>query len=267
MPESNTLVKELHTIDAAEPAPAALMPAGGALMFERLARDPNVSVEKLRELVALQEHILAREAEAAFWDAFGEMQGDLPTITEDGAIKVGEQIRSRYSTNEAIQEALRPILRQYGFSLGFRNQTRDSGNQTRDSIVVVTGILAHRGGHKETDTFESLPDSGGQMNSIQRIGSTRSYGARYTTISLLNIVSRAPGDRDDDGNRGGNKAAPEPPAGFADWWLDMQSAIDNGLTALEKAWGASRKELKEYAHKHRRAEWTEMKAKARKVRA
>lgn len=261
MPESNTLVKELRTVDDADlPAPAALVPAGGALMFERLARDPNVPVEKLRELVALQEHILARDAEAAFWEAFGEMQGELPTITEDGAIKVGETVRSRYSTNEAIQEALRPILKEHGFSLSFRNQTRDG-------VVMVTGILAHRGGHKETDTFESAPDSGGQMNSIQRIGSTRSYGARYTTISLLNIVSRAPGDRDDDGNRAGNQAPPEPPKGFVEWWTDMQSAIDNGLTALERAWGASRKELKEYAHKYRRAEWTEMKAKARKVRA
>lgn len=232
--------------------------ADAPLMFERLARDPNVPVDKLRELVLLQEHVMARNAESEFWGAFAEMQGELPTITEDGAIKVGEQVRSRYSTNEAIQEAIRPVLKTHGFALSFRNQTKDG-------IVTVTGILAHRGGHKETDTFESAPDSGGQMNSIQRIGSTRSYGQRYTTIALLNIVSRAPGDRDDDGNRGGTKEAPAPPKGFEKWWGDLQTASMLGLGALDKAWAASRGELKQYAHAHRKTEWAALKAVAEKV--
>lgn len=255
------------TLDLATASPAgesvALQPeqAEAALMFERLARDPNVPVDKLERLIALQEHVMAKNAESAFWEAFAEMQGDLPTITEDGAIAVDGVIRSRYSTNEAVQEAIRPILQRHGFSLSFRNHTKDGG------VVCVTGILAHRGGHKEQDTFESKPDSGGKMNDIQRIGSTRSYGARYTTIALLNIVSRAPGDRDDDGNRAGHKEPPAAPKGFQDWWDDMVSAADNGWPALEKAWGASRGEFKAYVHNHRRSEWGALKTKAEKVRA
>jgi hypothetical protein len=206
--------------------------ADAVSMFERLAKDPAVDVDKLQKLIDMQERILAHNAESQFWEAFARMQGDLPTITEDGAISVGNTIRSRYSTNEAIQEAIRPILQKHGFALSFRNKTIDK-------VLRVTGILAHCGGHKETDDFDSEADSGGQMNSIQRIGSTRSYGQRYTTISLLNIVSRAPQDRDDDGRRGGNKVARTTPEGFIEWHQHLQAVAPKGWKALQAAWEVS----------------------------
>lgn len=236
-----------------------VVPAETVTMFERLAKDPDVSVEKLRELVALQEHVMARQAEEAFWVAFAAMQGELPTINEDGAIVVDSVVRSRYSTNEAIQEAIRPILQKHGFSLSFRNETKDA------NVVRVTGILAHRLGHKERDTFESKPDDGGKMNSIQRIGSTRSYGARYTTISLLNIVSRAKADRDDDGEAAGQKEAPQPPNGFDKWWSDMKAAAEKGAKALDATWGASRGEFKNYVHKYLKKEHAALKERAMEI--
>lgn len=238
----------------------ALVPAESAnlvLMFERLAKDPSVDVEKLQRLIDMQKDILRHQAEAQFWDAFARMQGDLPTITEDGQIKVGEVIRSRYSTNEAIQEAIRPILQRHGFSLSFRNTTNDKGR------VCVTGILAHTAGHKERDTFESDPDSGGQMNSIQRIGSTRSYGQRYTTIALLNIVSRARQDRDDDGQKSGRPTAPD---GYDGWKDHLSAAAVKGTKALEAAWECSDGPFKTYMANHDREAQKALKATAAAVR-
>lgn len=226
------------------------------LMFERLARDPNVDVDKLERLIAMQERILKHRAEEQFWEAFAQMQGELPTIAEDGAIKVNEVVRSRYSTNENIQECIRPVLKAHGFALTFRNSTNEKG------AVCVTGVLAHRAGHKETDTFESAPDSGGQMNSIQRIGSTRSYGARYTTIALLNIVSRAPQDRDNDGAK---SEQPPSPAGYEDWKLDMAAAADEGWPALSQAWNKSKKEYRDYVGRNDNAAWEALKSKSKKV--
>lgn len=232
-----------------------------ALMFERLAKDPSVDVEKLQRLIDMQRDILRHNAEAQFWEAFATMQGELPTITEDGSIVVEGQVRSRYSTNENIQECIRPILQKHGFALSFRNIKGEKTYTTR-------GILAHRGGHKETDDFESLPDNGGRMNDIQRIGSMRSYGQRYTTISLLNIVSRAPQDRDRDGagtkTRQPSSAAP---AGYDDWLANLEAVADEGMPAFSKMWNDSKPEYRKYLTDTAPELQRSIKAKAAKAKA
>lgn len=235
----------------ANSAPTDLAVSGSVAMFERLARDESVDVEKLQRLIDMQKDILRHQAEADFWAAFAEMQGDLPTIDEDGQIVVDGKVRSRYSTNEHIQEIIRPILKRHGFAISFRNTTNEKG------LIKVTGILAHRSGHKESDSFDSMPDSGGSMNSIQRIGSTRSYGARYTTISLCNIVSRAKLDRDDDGKRAGKQEVPPPPdtpsgstLTYEDWLKGLSIAAAKGLASFDPAWECSEPVYKTYLHKH-----------------
>lgn len=229
------------------------------LMFERLARDPQVDVDKLERLIDMHERVLRQQAEAEFWAAFATMQGEMPTITEDGEISVEGAIRSRYSTNENIQECIRPILMRHGFALTFRNATKENG------VVCVTGVLGHSAGHKETDTFESAPDSGGKMNSIQRIGSTRSYGARYTTIALLNIVSRAPSDRDDDGHRAGQDVGPAP-EGYDNWLTDLTAAADEGWPKLSDAFGKSNIEFRKRLTGPDKNQWALLRARAEKVK-
>jgi hypothetical protein len=59
----------------------------------------------------------------------------------------------------------------------------------------VTGVLA-RSGHREETTITLQHDSTGSKNPVQAVGSTNSYGKRYTAFLLLNIVSRG---EDDDG--------------------------------------------------------------------
>lgn len=254
-PQGQTTLLDPESPDTSQEV--ALLPSNTVLLFERLAKDKDVDPAKLRELISLQEHILDRNAESEFWAAFSQMQGELPTIDEDGAIKVDGVIRSRYSTNENLQETIRPILQKHGFALSFRNQTKENG------LVCVTGILAHRGGHKEQDTFESKPDDGGKMNSIQRIGSTRSYGQRYTSIALLNIVSRAKGDRDDDGQ---SSERPAPPTGYAAWFSTLDAVASDGQRAFDEAWKQSRPEFKTFCVNHDKASYGELKAKAGKRR-
>lgn len=260
-PESEVMTGSAEPIgDAAAAAGAestAALTTQTISIFERLAKDPSVEPAKLRELIDLQEHILARNAEAAFWDAFSDMQGELPTIDEDGRIVVNSQVRSRYSTNENLQETIRPILAAHGFSISFRNRVTEKGAR------VVKGILAHRGGHKEFDEFESAPDDGGSMNSIQRIGSQRSYGQRYTTIALLNIVSRAKIDRDDDAE---SAERPQPPTGYAAWFATLEGVAASGQKAFDEAWKQSRPEFKTFCVNHDKTAHADVKAKAAKKR-
>lgn len=244
-------VKELETVDPV--SLPAVQESSATLMFERLAKDPAVDVEKLQRLIDMQKDILAHNAESEFWAAFAEMQGKLPTIDEDGRIVVNGAVRSNYSTNEKLQETIRPILAEHGFSLSFRNRVTEKGAR------IVKGILAHRGGHKEYDEFESMPDDGGSMNSIQRIGSQRSYGQRYTSIALLNIVSRAKQDRDRDGV---GSDTPKTPEGYEPWIAVLEGEAMGGLKTYEQAWQQSKPEYKTYCANHDRDRWNAIKATA-----
>src|SRR6185503_15653016 len=85
----------------------------------------------------------------------------------------------------------------HGFALSFRTGSAPDGKLT------VTGILSHRAGHQEETTLALMHDSTGSKNSVQAVGSSISYGKRYTAGALLNITSRG---EDDDGKLAG---APE----------------------------------------------------------
>src|SRR5688572_28060524 len=125
-------------------------------MFERLAKDPNVSVEKLEGLVELQERAEARTAKAVFAAAFAAMQGEIPVITKHGEIKVNDAVRSKYARLEDIDRIVKPILMKHGFAITHKTKF--------DNNVKVISVLMHSAGHTEETEFVSAPDSSGGKN-------------------------------------------------------------------------------------------------------
>lgn len=167
-------------------------------MIERAVLNPAVDIDKMERLLAMQERVMDRNAKAAFTAALAEMQPKLPVIDERGAISTdkGVTVQSTFAKWEDINDGIRPLLAAHGFALNFRVKRTDA-------IVAVTGVLSHREGHSDETTIDLSVDSSGNKNGVQAVGSSISYGKRYAAISLLNITSRAPQDRDDDGNRAG----------------------------------------------------------------
>jgi len=179
--------KEQQSLQTIETAPEV---NGGILgVIERAARDESVDVEKMRALLEMHEHVLERNAEAAFNAAFAEMQSTLPEIDERGQIKVAGQVRSRYALFEDINKVAKPILKQYGFAVMFKTPETDKG-------VRVEGVLMHQAGHRESTAITLEADTSGSKNSVQSIGSSVSYAKRYILCALLNITTRG---EDDDG--------------------------------------------------------------------
>lgn len=252
MRQANTPGALLVQEDAA-PAPAD----NAALMFERLAKDPSVDVEKLERLIAMQERIMRHNAKAEFDAAFAQMQGEIPEIDEQGRILVDGKLRSKYATNEDIQRAVKPILQRHGFSIRFRNEWLDGGK-----LLKIVGILSHRSGHSEQDEFVAAADTSGSKNAIQALGSTRSYGQRYTTIALLNIATRG---TDDDGASSEKFKHADPPAGYDKWLLDMEACADEGWPKLSKAFSDSKPEFRNHATRVDKQAWEALKVKAQKV--
>jgi hypothetical protein len=240
------------------PSTALAPPADNlVLMFERLAKDPAVDVEKLRQLIDMQERILAHNAKAEFSAAFAEMQGEIPIITKRGEIEVNNQVRSTFARHEDIQRVIRPILQKHGFAIRHRNEF------TQDKQLKIIGILSHRSGHSEQDEFVGPADTSGSKNAIQALGSTRSYGMRYTTIALLNITTE---EQDDDGETSEQFKAPDAPDGYAKWWTSMEAAAERGMNILTTGWNDAPKEYRLYAQQHDRSKWQALRNKAAQVK-
>lgn len=158
-------------------------------VLKDLGVDGKLGPDALAGLLASFAQLKAREAEAEFSAALAKLQPKLPTIDENGQIlgPDGEPVAT-YATWEDTVEAIRPILARFGFSLSFRPGQSARGNPT------VTGILRHKGGHKEEGELELPPDLTGGKNAVQAVGSALSYGQRYVARMLLSLTSRGSDD-------------------------------------------------------------------------
>ena len=166
--------------------------AGSSLIdiISRASTDPNVDIDKMDRLLQMHERIVASEAKTSFQRALADMQPDLPVISERGAIKnKAGGIQSRYALWEDIVSVISPILSQHGFAITFRTANAEK-------LVTVTGVLSHRDGHREETTLTLPIDASDFRNVVQSIGSSVSYGKRYTASALLNLRT---GEVDNDG--------------------------------------------------------------------
>ncbi|MBB3020697.1 hypothetical protein FHR70_003783 [Microvirga lupini] len=176
--------------------PVPVVPESAAIIqvIERAAMNPAVDIDKMERLLQMQERIMERNAKAAYAADLARMQPDLPVIIERGAIKgSNKQVQSTYALWEDINDAIKPVLSNHGFALSFR-----TGQE--EGRITVTGVLSHRDGHSEETTMHLPIDTSGSKNAVQAVGSSISYGKRYTAGALLNITSRG---EDDDGNAAG----------------------------------------------------------------
>jgi hypothetical protein len=177
-------------------APMAIISDTSAILavIARAASDQAVDIDKMERLLQMQERVLARGAEAEFSTALAAMQPSLPSIDEKGSIKNRDgQVQSTYALWEDINDAIKPMLSEHGFALSFRVAEREGK-------TIVTGVLSHRSGHRETTDITLPADTSGSKNAVQAIGSSISYGKRYAAGALLNFTSRG---EDDDGKAAG----------------------------------------------------------------
>lgn len=177
--------KEAETLpQQAEPTSEA-----GAIiaMIERAATNPAVDIDKMERLFKMHGDVIARNAKTAYASALAQMQPELPAIVERGKIKISTSNVQSYARWEDINEAIRPVLAKHGFAITFRvGQV--------DNKINVTGVLSHREGHSEETTMSLPTDNSGSKNAVQAIGSSTSYGKRYTAAALLNLTSRGEDD-------------------------------------------------------------------------
>jgi hypothetical protein len=159
-------------------------------VIERAARDPNVNIDKMERLLQMQERILVVQAKAEHSAAKTAALAEMPMIPKNGS---GHN-KMPYATLKDIVATTRPVLARHGLSLGW--DVKVDGDR-----IVITAKLAHENGHEEMTSLPLPFDNSGSKNAVQAIGSSQTYGQRYTAQALLGLSLGD--DVEDDGNRGG----------------------------------------------------------------
>jgi hypothetical protein len=169
------------------------------------------------------------KAARAFDAAFLKLQAVLPVIDEQGQIEYRDGRKGSYALNEDIQAAILPILQQHGFTIHFETVHPDPYR------IAVTGVLTHKRGHQRRSTFESMADTSGGKSVAQGRGSILSYGHRYTTVDLLNLITRGLDDDAQILTFGFHPAQLPDPKAKATFKTLMEAALED---TLDECWGA-----------------------------
>lgn len=188
--------QEIVEAESADQAPTSLIS-----IIAMAVKDPTVTTDKMQGLIDVMERLERRDAEKAFNVALAEMTSVMPRVKKRGKVeylvdknnKNGPKEEAfKHAKIEDIDTAIRPLLVKYGFSLSFTTEPRqgDGGGLT------MVGRLSHVLGHFQEARIAVALDNSGGKNNIQGMGSSSSYGKRYVTCMLLNIITE---DEDDDG--------------------------------------------------------------------
>lgn len=177
-----------NQVTVAEPQQQSMMS-----IIQHAMTSPDFKIDQLQMLLEFQKGLMATQAEIDFNSAMSRLSGKIAgvkivrTRTVSYKDKQSGKLEEafKYASYEDIDQAIRPLLSEEGFSLSFASEPRpgDGGG------AVVIGTLSHAAGHSRKASIPLPLDTSGGKTNIQAMISTVSYGKRVTLGMLLNIVT------------------------------------------------------------------------------
>ena len=202
-------MSQIAKIETPQMMPATLTPMD---MIER-AVSSGAGIDTIEKLMGLQERWEKNQARKAFDAAVAEAKAEIKPVTRNAT---GHNSK-RYADFASIARAVDPILSRHGLSYRFRSEQNERIN--------VTCILSHKLGHSEETTLSGPPDTTGNKNAIQAIGSTLTYLQRYSLMQALGLAA----SNDDDGNSAGGVVTDEQVGALRSLISETKSDIDKFL--------------------------------------
>lgn len=200
-----------------------MMPADPMVsMIERVAMDPQSDLAKLERMLELKERHDAQNAKAAFDSAFAKASANFPEIPLNGHNKHNN---THYALLKDIIKQTRPVLAEHGLALSF-------STTTTDKEVVVTAELSHENGHTKLNSLPLPRDAGAGRNAVQAIGSSQTYGQRYTAQAILGLSL---GEAEEDDGASAAKPAEAAPQKQYSWAGTITADMPEDSTPREKA--------------------------------
>lgn len=171
-------------------------------LFERLATDPTIPLDRIETLMTMQRELRAETAQNAFMAAMAEAQSEMRVVIADRSNK---QTHSKYASYAALDAAVRPIFTKYGFCVTF--DTDDCGKPDQIRIIADCSNAGFtRRYHLDMPCDGKGAKGGDVMTKTHAVMSATSYGKRGLLILIFNIPVA---DKwDDDGNGANATSAP-----------------------------------------------------------
>ena len=157
-------------------------------MLLSMAIDQGADLDRLEKLMLLQERWESTNARKAYSQAMAGFKANPPEIEKDRKVAFGNTKYS-HATLGNVTDKINSALSQHGLSAGWT--TKQEGKS-----VTVTCRITHVLGHYEETSLTADLDTSGAKNSIQALGSTITYLARYTVLALTGLATK---DQDNDG--------------------------------------------------------------------
>lgn len=168
-------------------------------MLERLAKNKEVDVGKMREIKELAQSMQAEAAAREFAIALADAQSEMEPVRVDAANK---STSSKYASHAALDRAIRPIYTRHGFTLSF--DTEEGAAEGYVRVVCFVTCRGHtRKHHIDVGNDGKGAKGGDVMTKTHAAGSAMTYAQRYLKKMIFDIAV----DRDDDGNRSSRKPA------------------------------------------------------------
>lgn len=207
----------------AEPKPEVAKPAVNKGHLTVVKNNPTNTIAVLVEamskkdaanlqiVAALHKEMVAEQARLDYIEAKRQMKRVLPIINKDGKIEYKDKGDGKgkpkpvlFASYENLHDSCRDPMFEHGFDITHAAQPGVPG------MINVVTTLVHTNGHSEQSVLPMPHDASGGKSGAQGWASAFSFGKRINMIGLLDIVTRAPIDRDVDGARIKQKKNGEP---------------------------------------------------------
>jgi len=190
----------------------------------------GASVEVMQALLSMKIENEQYEAKKAFTVALTDFRAKCPTIYKKND---GYNKQYKFAKLSDVVSQISNILSSCGLAVTWKTDTKDSGK------IEVVCTLTHIDGYSQSSTLSGNPETSGNKNSIQAIGSTIEYLRRYTMDSLLGIATA---DEDNDAGNGRRKGN-EPSQKVIDKSIVALKSCQT-MEALQEAWAGLPSEAK-----------------------
>lgn len=192
-------MSEQELIQRARPVEAPPAAAVTPMQMLQLAMERGADMDRLQQLMDLQQRWEANEARKAFVAAMAAFKANPPEILKGKKVSFSTskgQTEYHHATLADVCAAATAGLALVGIS--HRWDVKQDGGK-----ITVTCILTHAQGHSESVCMVALADDSGGKNSIQAIGSAVTYLQRYTLLAATGLAAQDMPD--DDGRDAGGK--------------------------------------------------------------
>lgn len=208
------------------------------------AKNPDVDVDKMQALLDMQERVMNRAAKAAFTQAIHAFQEECPEIPKSRVISVRGRRQSSYCAFEDMMRVIRPIMVKHGLTASFNSDDKNGR-------IEVICTLSHKDGFDLVSKFAAPSDKSGSKNDVQAVGSSLSYGKRYSLAAALGLVFA---EEDDDGNATSPPESAPTAAKAKPRTAEERAQMVNNVQGRMEAEGVSDKEVNDAMQKLGKAE-------------